>query len=157
MPLGTEVGLGLCDIVLDRDPVFSSPLKGHSPQFSANVRCGQTAGWMKTPLGTEVNLGPGHIVLDGLPALHERGTAAPPFEPMSVVATVVHLRYCGALIRYWRQVIFTRCLTYACKITRDCIGLPSGLALNLSVLHAAYSRSACSETQLSLYTTFPAL
>jgi len=43
MPLGTEVGLGLCDIVLDGDPV-STPLKGHSPQLSANVRCGQTAG-----------------------------------------------------------------------------------------------------------------
>ena len=37
------------------------------------------AGWMKTPLGTEVDLDPGHIVLDGVPALHKRGTAAPPF------------------------------------------------------------------------------
>jgi len=35
------------------------------------------AGWMKTPLGTEVDLGSGHIVLDGVPALRERGTAAP--------------------------------------------------------------------------------
>jgi len=33
---------------------------------------------MKTPLGTEVDLGPGHIVLDGVPAVRERGTAAPP-------------------------------------------------------------------------------
>jgi len=32
---------------------------------------------MKTPLGTEVDLGP--IVLDGVPALRERGTAAPTF------------------------------------------------------------------------------
>ena len=46
----------------------SSPLKRHSPQFSAHVYCGQTAGWMKTSLGTEVDLGPGHIVLDGDPA-----------------------------------------------------------------------------------------
>ena len=42
------------------------PLKGHCPQFSANVRCGQTAEWI--PLGMEVDLGPGHIVLDGDPA-----------------------------------------------------------------------------------------
>jgi len=39
-----------------------------------------TAGWMKTPLGTEVHLGPGRIVLDGVPALLERGTAAPRFS-----------------------------------------------------------------------------
>jgi len=36
---------------------------------------------MKTPLGTEVDLSPGHIVLDGIPALCERGTAAPLFSP----------------------------------------------------------------------------
>jgi len=47
-------------------------------QFSANVRCGQTAGWMKTPLGTEVDLGSRRIALDGVPAIRERGTAAPP-------------------------------------------------------------------------------
>jgi len=33
-------------------PSTPSP-KGHSPQFSAHVCCGQTAGWMKTPLGTK--------------------------------------------------------------------------------------------------------
>jgi len=49
---------------------------------------------MKTPLGTEVDLGPGNIVLDGVPALSERGTAAPPsFRPMSLVTTVAHLSY----------------------------------------------------------------
>jgi len=80
MPLDTAVGLsGLRDIVLDGDPA-APPLKGHSPQFSANVRCGQTAGWMKTPLGREVDLGPGHIVLDGVPALRERNTAVPRFS-----------------------------------------------------------------------------
>jgi len=42
---------------------------------------------MKTPLCTEVDFGPGHIVL-------ERGTAAPYFWPMSIVATVAHLSYC---------------------------------------------------------------
>jgi len=29
-------------------------------------------------LGTEVDLGPGHNVLDRVPALHEKGTTAPP-------------------------------------------------------------------------------
>ena len=70
------------------------------------VHCGQTVGriktklgiqtalWMKTPLGTEVDLRTGHIVLDGFPALRERGTAPPPFRPMSIVATVARLSYC---------------------------------------------------------------
>jgi len=59
--------------------------------FLAHVDCGQTAGWVTTPLGTEVDLGTGHIVLDVVPALRERGTAAPLFSPMSNVATVAHL------------------------------------------------------------------
>jgi len=32
--------------------------RGRSPQFSAHVYCGQTAGWIKTALGMEVGLGP---------------------------------------------------------------------------------------------------
>ena len=60
----------------------------------ASYTCGQTAGWMKTPLGTEVDIGAAHIVLDGFPVLRERGTTAPSFRPMSVVATVAHLSYC---------------------------------------------------------------
>ena len=39
------------------------------------------------PLGTEVGLGPGDIVLDGDPSPPmERGTAAPSFWPLSIVA-----------------------------------------------------------------------
>jgi len=60
----TEVGLSIGDIVLDGDPA-PPPLKGHSPQFSANVRCGQTAGWTKMPLDMVVGLGPGDFVFDG--------------------------------------------------------------------------------------------
>jgi len=71
MPLGTEVSLISGDIVLDGDP--AAPSKGHSPQFSAHVYWGQTAGWMKTPLGTEVDLGTGHIMLDGDPAPPAKG------------------------------------------------------------------------------------
>jgi len=48
-------------------------------QFLAHVYYGQMAGWMNTPLGTEVDLGTGHIVLDVVPAVRERGTAAPLF------------------------------------------------------------------------------
>jgi len=77
MALGMEVGLSPGDFVLDGDAA-SPPLKGLSPQFLSNVRCGQTTGWMNTPLGTEIDLGPGHIVLDGVPAVRERGTVAAP-------------------------------------------------------------------------------
>ena len=60
MPLGMEVGLVPGDFLLDGDP---SPLpKRDSPQFSAHVYCGQTAGWIKMALGMEVGLGPGYVV-----------------------------------------------------------------------------------------------
>jgi len=65
MALGMEVGLSPGHFVLDGDPA-SPPL--HSPQFSANVRCGQTTGWTMMALGTEVGLGPGDFVFDGDPA-----------------------------------------------------------------------------------------
>ena len=52
------------------------------------------AGWMKMPLVTEIDLGTGHIVLDVVPAVCERGTAAPLLSPMSIVAMVAHLSYC---------------------------------------------------------------
>ena len=77
MKLGVQVGFGPGHIVLDGDAA-PPPLKGHSPQFSSNVRCGQTTGWMKTPLGTEVDLGPGQIVLDGDPAATAKGAQQPP-------------------------------------------------------------------------------
>ena len=61
-----------------------SPKGAQLPQFSANVRCGQTAGWTKMPLGMEVKLGRVDVVLDGVAAPPKRGTA-----PVSV-----HV-YCG--------------------------------------------------------------
>jgi len=87
------------------------PLKGHSPQFLSNVRCGQTTGWMKRPLGTEVDLGAGHIVLDGVPSLRKRGTAAPIFS--------AHV-YCG----HGRpsQLLLSSCLLcYARKNRVACV------------------------------------
>jgi len=65
MPLGSEVGFGPDDIVLDGGPVL--PKKEHSLHLSAYVYFGQTAGWIKMPLGTKADLDPGHIVLDGDP------------------------------------------------------------------------------------------
>jgi len=81
MPLGMEVGLIQGDCVRWGP---SCPQKKGTPtltQFLAHVYCGQMAGWMKTPLDTEVDLGTGHIVLDVVPAVRERGTAAPSFRP----------------------------------------------------------------------------
>jgi len=37
----------------------SPPPKGHSPQFSAHICCGQMAAWIKMPLGMDLGLGPG--------------------------------------------------------------------------------------------------
>jgi len=75
MPLGTEVGLGPDDIVLDGDTTEPPP------QFSAHVYCGQTAECIKVALGMQVGLGPGHIVLDGKPAsLPKRGRSPTQFS-----------------------------------------------------------------------------
>jgi len=88
MPLGTEVDLGLRDIVFDVD--HGTPRKKGTPtrtQFLAHVYCDQMAGWMKTPLGTEVDLCPGNNVLDGVPAPAKGAQQPPP-----VFSTHV---YCG--------------------------------------------------------------
>ena len=68
---------------------------GGTPQFTAHVYCGQTAGCIKMPRSTEVDLSSGHIVSDGDPAPSQKGhITPPPFRPMSNVATVAHLSYC---------------------------------------------------------------
>jgi len=87
LPLGTEEGISLGDIVLDWDPA-PPPLKGHNPPISANVHCGQTAGWTKMPVGTEVGLSPGDFVFHGDPAPppRKKGTAPRNLWPMSIVA-----------------------------------------------------------------------
>ena len=58
---------GLLDIVLDGD-LAPPPLKGHSPQFSDHICCGQMAAWIKMSLGMELGLDLGDFVLDGDPA-----------------------------------------------------------------------------------------
>jgi len=67
MRLGAQVGLGPGHIVLDGDTVPPPP-KGHIPQFSAHICCGQMAAWIKMSLGMELGLGPGDFVLNGDPA-----------------------------------------------------------------------------------------
>jgi len=78
MKLGMQVGPGPGHIVLDRNPAPPPP-KGHSPQFSAHIYCGEMAAWIKMPLGMEVGLGADHIVLDGDPApLPKKGAEPSP-------------------------------------------------------------------------------
>jgi len=76
--------------VLHGDP-DSPKERRSSPQFSAHVCCGQTAGRIKMPLGTEVDLSPGHIVSDGSQLPRGRGRSTPP--PL-LGQTVAHLSYC---------------------------------------------------------------
>jgi len=86
MPLGREVGLGPCDIVIDGDPAAPSQKGQRSPIFGSCLLW-QTTGLIKLPLGMEVGFGPGHIVLHGDPATFPRkGGTAPNFRPMSIVA-----------------------------------------------------------------------
>jgi len=98
MKLGMEVGLGPGHIVLDGDSAPPPP-KGHSPQFSAHVCCGQTVGWIKMPLGREAGLGPGDIVLDGDPApLPKIGAQQPPlFGPCRWIKMPLAWRWALAL------------------------------------------------------------
>jgi len=99
MPLGTKVGLGQGDIVLDGDP--TPPKRGHSVQFSAHVRCGQTAGWIKMPLGMEVGFGPADFVLDADPAPPEKKGTTPPnyFWPKSIAAKRLDGSRCHLVLR----------------------------------------------------------
>jgi len=62
MPLGTEVGLGSSDIVLDGDP--APPTQRDTAAlhiFSAHVYCGQTAAWIRMPRGMQIGLSPSDI------------------------------------------------------------------------------------------------
>jgi len=57
------------------------PPKGHSPQFSSHISCGQMVAWIKMSLGMELGLGTGDFVLDGDPApLPQKRGGAPKFS-----------------------------------------------------------------------------
>ena len=64
MPLGMGADLSPGDFVLGGDPA-PIPKRGRSPQFTAHVYCGQTAGWIKMLLLTEVGLGASSPPLKG--------------------------------------------------------------------------------------------
>ena len=78
-------------IVLDGHPA-PPPQKGHSPQISAHVCCGQTAGLIKMSVCTELNLSPSDIVLDGDPALPRGGHSTPQSWPMYCGQTAVWIK-----------------------------------------------------------------
>ena len=82
-----ELRWHLVYFVFDGDPA-SSPKRGlrPHPQFSANLCCAQTAGYITMALGMEVGLSPGDFVFDGDPAPPQKGGGAPNFRPMSIVA-----------------------------------------------------------------------
>jgi len=87
MPLGREVGPNPSDIVLNGDAALCSPKCGGAPQFSAEVCCGQIAGWINMPLGRVVGLSPSDILLDGDAApVPQKWAKLPNFRPTSVVA-----------------------------------------------------------------------
>jgi len=80
------------------------PKRGQSPQFSAHIYCGQTAGWIKVALGMEVGLGPGYTVLDEdlappLPKGAFKGGTVPNFWPISIVAKLLDASKCHSV---WR-------------------------------------------------------
>jgi len=66
MPVGTAVGPGPDDIVLDGYPA-PPPQEGGVATIPilCHVCCGQTVVWIKMALGIEVGLDPGHHALDG--------------------------------------------------------------------------------------------
>jgi len=73
--------------------------KGHSPQFLANVRCGQIAGWTKMPLCVDVGLGLGNFVFDGAPPLPEKKCTAP-------TQFLAHV-YCGQMTGWIKMPLVT--------------------------------------------------
>jgi len=60
-------------------PSSPSP-KGHNPQFSAHIRCGQMAAYIKILLGMEVGFGPGRLCVRWGPRSPspKRGRSPPP-------------------------------------------------------------------------------
>jgi len=122
MKLDIQVGLNPGHIVLDADPA-PTPQRGTapSPQFLADISCGQTAGWIKMPLSTKVGLGPGHTMLHGTQFLPPKRVTAINFRPMSIVAkrspisaTAEHLFY-----------VCIRCAVTEYEIERGMLSCPA--------------------------------
>ena len=100
MPLGTEVGLSLGDIVLDGNPA-PPPLNGTAPNFRPmSVVAGQTTGWTKMPLGMDIGLSPGNFVFDGDPAARRRNKGHSPTQFLAHV-------YCGQTAEWIKMPLAT--------------------------------------------------
>ena len=70
----------------------SSPQGTQPLPISADVCCGQMAGWITMPLGTAVGLGPRDIVLDGDPDPLTNGHSRVPLF-------LAHV-YCGQMVAH---------------------------------------------------------
>jgi len=99
MPLGTKVGLGPGNVVLDADPAL--PARGTAPNFRPMSVVAKRLDGSRCHLVTKVSLGPGHVVFDGDSA-PPKGAHIPNFRPTHTQfsshvysgQTVVHLSYC---------------------------------------------------------------
>jgi len=132
-------GLSLGDIVLD-GVLAPPPLKGHSVKFSANVCCGQTAGWSKMPLGTKVGLGPVDYVFDGNPAHPiKRGTA-----PTQFLAHV----YCGQTTEWVKMPLTTEVNLGSWDVVLD--GVPTPPKRNTAPRFSAHV--CCGKTAILMKT-----
>ena len=81
-------------------PSSPSPKGAQSPKFSANVCCGQTAGWTKMLLGMVVGLSPVDFVFDGDPA-------TPGTEGTPTSAQFLAHVYCGQTARWMKTPLGT--------------------------------------------------
>jgi len=94
MALGTEVGLGQRDIVLDEDPA-RPPLKGHSPNFRAISVVAKRLDGLRCHLVWRTDASAQATLCSMGTQLPPEKRAHPPnFWPMSIVATFAHLSYC---------------------------------------------------------------
>ena len=91
-----------------------SPLKGHIPQFWANVRCGQTAGWTKSALSMEVGLGPRDCVRWRPSYPRKEGT------PTQFLAHV----YCGQTAGWIKIPFGTEVNLGVCDVVLDVVASP---------------------------------
>ena len=114
MPLGTEVGLGPpTGHCVRYGPSYPQKKGTPTPPNFWPICLLWPNGWMDEDAawyGSRPRPRP-HCTRRG-PSCRERGTAAPFFRPMSIVATVAHLIYCWALVVHttargsvllWRQ------------------------------------------------------
>jgi len=89
-----QVCLGPGHIVL-AGTQLPSPKREHSPQFSALVYCGLTAGWIKMSFGMGEGLGPRQIVLHGDPAPPKRRPSPLIFGPCGQTAGWIKMPLCS--------------------------------------------------------------